>query len=121
MNKKEETFLPPDGLGQGEGSYHGTRGGCMDAWTGPPRPEGAALLPPGVFPQVDPTGSQGAGRVVGSLVAWSWGVGNAWKEAPGEWRRAQASAAALLAAAPRLSLGNGGPACSGEFCSDRES
>lgn len=95
----------------------------MDARTGPPRPKGAALLPPGVFPQVEPTGSQGAGRAPwwGPRWAWSWGVGNAWKEVPGEWRRAQAPAAACWLLPPRLSLGNGGPACSGEFCSDPES
>ena len=46
-------------------------------------------------------------------------MGTAWKGVPGEPRWAQAPAPALPTAAPTPSLGDGGPAHRGGFCSDR--
>lgn len=102
MNKKEETFLPHRWPGAGEGSYDGTRGSCMDARTGPP---GLRVLPSsllGCFPRWNQPEARGrAGhRGWGPRWAWSWGVGNAWKEVPWGVEAGSGPCSCLLAAAP---------------------
>lgn len=62
--ERRNFFTTPMAWGRG-GSHNGTRGGCMDAWTGPLC---LWVLPSSSWvSQVEPTGSQGLqGTVVGS-------------------------------------------------------
>ena len=72
MNKKEETFFTVLMAWAGRGEPSQDRRRQLHGQPHPPRPRDTALLPPGMSPQMEPTGSQGVGRAPCWGPWWAW-------------------------------------------------